>query len=51
MWDRLHALDAAWSEAARADAARDVTPLPQPPPFSWSRDSDSGRDLGDGFGL
>jgi conjugative relaxase-like TrwC/TraI family protein len=51
MWDRLHALDAAWSEAARSDAARDVTPLPQPPPFSWSRDSDSGRDLGDGFGL
>jgi hypothetical protein len=51
MWDRLHALDAAWSEATRSDAARDVTPLPQPPPFSWSRDSDSGRDLGDGFGL
>ena len=51
MWDRLHALDAAWSEAARSDAARDVTPLPQLPPFSWSRDSDSGRDLGDGFGL
>jgi conjugative relaxase-like TrwC/TraI family protein len=51
MWDRLHALDAAWSEATRSDATRDVTPLPQPPPFSWSRDSDSGRDLGDGFGL
>jgi conjugative relaxase-like TrwC/TraI family protein len=51
MWDRLHALDAAWSEAARSDVARDVAPLPQPPPFSWSRDSDSGRDLGDGFGL
>jgi conjugative relaxase-like TrwC/TraI family protein len=51
MWDRLHALDTAWSEATRSDAARDVTPLPQPPPFSWSRDSDSGRDLGDGFGL
>ena len=34
-----------------SDATRDVTPLPQPPPFSWSRDSDSGRDLGDGFGL
>ncbi len=51
MWDRLHALGAAWSEATRSDAARDVTPLPQPPPFSWSRDSDSGRDLGDGFGL
>jgi conjugative relaxase-like TrwC/TraI family protein len=51
MWDRLHALDAAWSEAARPDVARDLAPLPQPPPFSWSRDSDSGRDLGDGFGL
>jgi len=51
MWDRLHALDTAWSEATRSDAARDVTPLPQPPPFSWSRDSDSGRDLGDDFGL
>jgi len=46
MWDRLHALD-----AARSDAARDVTPLPQPPPFSWIRDNDSGRDLGDDFGL
>ncbi|HVA07261.1 MAG TPA: hypothetical protein VNG12_11030, partial [Acidimicrobiales bacterium] len=51
MWDRLHALDAAWSEAKRSDAVRGGTPLPQPPPFSWSRDSDSGRDLGDGFGL
>ena len=51
MWDRLHALDAAWSEVKRSDASRDVATLPQPPPFSWSRESDSGRDLGDGFGL
>lgn len=46
LWDRLHALD-----ATRSDAARDVTPSPEPPAFAWSRDSDSGRDLGDGFGL
>jgi hypothetical protein len=46
LWDRVHALD-----VARSDAARDMVPLPEPPPFSWSRDSDSGRDLGDGFGL
>ena len=51
LWDRVHALDAAWSEAARSDATRDVGPVPEPAPFSWSRDSDSGRDLGDGFGL
>jgi hypothetical protein len=46
LWNRMDALDAAW-----ADATRDVTPLREPPPFSWTRDSDSGRDLGDGFGL
>jgi conjugative relaxase-like TrwC/TraI family protein len=46
LWDRMDALDAAW-----ADATRDVTPLREPPPFSWTRDNDSGRDLGDGFGL
>jgi hypothetical protein len=46
LWNRMDALDAAW-----ADATRDVTPLREPPPFSWSRDNDSGRDLGDGFGL
>src|SRR5664280_260274 len=46
LWDRLHALD-----TARSDAARDVTPLPEPSAFSWSRDSGSGRDLGDGLGL
>ena len=46
LWDRMDALNAAW-----ADATRDVTPLREPPPFSWTRDSDSGRDLGDGFGL
>jgi conjugative relaxase-like TrwC/TraI family protein len=51
MWDRLHALDTAWSEAARSDGELDVVPLPEPPPFSWSRDSDSGRDRGDGLGL
>jgi len=45
LWDRLHALD-----AARSDAARDVTSLPRSPAFSWSRDNDSGRDLGDGLG-
>jgi hypothetical protein len=42
----MDALNAAW-----ADATRDVSPLREPPPFSWARDSDSGRDLGDGFGL
>ena len=26
-------------------------PCREPPPFSWARDSDTGRDLGDGFGL
>ncbi|MGO8863476.1 MAG: AAA family ATPase, partial [Acidimicrobiales bacterium] len=46
LWDRMDALNAAW-----ADATRDATPLREPPPFSWARDSDSGRDLGDGFGL
>jgi conjugative relaxase-like TrwC/TraI family protein len=46
LWDRMDALNAAW-----ADATRDVSPLREPPPFSWARDSDSGRDLGDGFGL
>jgi len=46
LWNRMDALDTAW-----ADATRDVTPLREPPPFSWTRDSDSGRDLGDGFGL
>jgi len=46
LWDRLHALD-----TARSDAARDVMPLPEPLAFSWSRDSDSGRHLGDGLGL
>ncbi|MBF6555945.1 MAG: relaxase domain-containing protein [Acidimicrobiales bacterium] len=46
LWDRVHALD-----TARSDAAHDMVPLPEPPPFSWSRDSNSGPDLGDGFGL
>ncbi|MGA2836859.1 MAG: MobF family relaxase [Acidimicrobiales bacterium] len=46
LWDRVHALD-----TARSDTAHDVVPLPEPPPFSWSRDSESGRDVGGGFGL
>ena len=46
LWDRVHALD-----AARLDAARDVTSIPEPPQFAWSRDVDSGHDLDDGFGL
>lgn len=46
LWNRMDALNAAWAEATR-----DVSPLREPPPFSWARDSDSGRDLGDGFGL
>jgi len=46
LWNRMDALNTAW-----ADATRDVSPLREPPPFSWARDSDSGRDLGDGFGL
>ena len=46
LWDRVHALD-----TARPDAARDVTSMPEPPQFAWSRDVDSGHDLGDGFGL
>jgi hypothetical protein len=41
LWDRVHALD----------AARDVMPLPEPQAFAWSRDSDSGHGLNDGFGL
>jgi len=46
LWDRLHALD-----AARPDAGRDMSPLPEPPTFAWVRDSDPGRDFADGFGL
>ena len=46
LWDRVHALG-----AARSDAARDVTSMPDAPQFAWRRDVDSGRDLGGGFGL
>jgi conjugative relaxase-like TrwC/TraI family protein len=46
LWSRVHALDASWT-----DATREVEPPPEPLPFSWSRGGDSGRDLGDGFGL
>jgi hypothetical protein len=46
LWDRVHALN-----AARSDTALDVTSIPDPPHYSRSRDRDSGRDLGGGFGM
>ena len=46
LWDRVHALD-----AAGRDGARNVTSMPEPVPFAWSREGDSGHDLGDGVGL
>jgi conjugative relaxase-like TrwC/TraI family protein len=46
LWGRVYALD-----AARPDAARDLTSLPQPPQFAWNRDVGSSHDLDDSFGL
>lgn len=46
LWDRAHALD-----AGPPEGARDVTSMPEPPQFAWSRDVGSGRDLGGGIGL
>ena len=46
MWDRVHALD-----SALPDTDCDVPSMPEPPQLAWSRDLDSGHDLGGGFGL
>lgn len=47
LWNRIEALDAAWSKAVGSERDRDVA---APPPFSWSHERDTGPDLAQGFG-